>query len=76
MQDLQGQLQLALILPDTPQRLMLVSQCEASARVVATISVNPNTRSTGAATISIKTARHTSKANASGRGGYNTNKIQ
>ena len=55
---------------------MLASQCEASARVVATISVNPNTRSTGAAKISIKTARHTSKANASGRGGYNTNKIQ
>ena len=38
---------------------------------VATISVNPNTRSTGAATISINPARHTSKANASGRGGYN-----
>ena len=36
---------------------------------VATISVNPNTRSTGAATISINPARHTSKA--SGRGGYN-----
>ena len=36
---------------------------------VATISSNPNTRSTGAATISINPARHTSKA--SGRGGYN-----
>ena len=32
-------------------------------RGVATISVNPNTRSTGAATISINPARHTSKAN-------------
>ena len=30
---------------------------------VATISVNPNARSTGAATISIDPARHTSKAN-------------
>ena len=38
---------------------------------VATISSNPNTRSTGAATISINPARHTSKANASCRGGYN-----
>ena len=38
---------------------------------VATISSNPNTRSTGAATISINPARHTSKVNASGRGGYN-----
>ena len=40
-------------------------------RGVATISANPNTRSTEAATISIKPARHTSKANASERGGYN-----
>ena len=40
-------------------------------RGVATISVNPNTRSTGAATISINPVRHTSMANASGRGGYN-----
>ena len=40
-------------------------------RRVATISVNPNTRSTGAATISINPARHTSKADACGRGGYN-----
>ena len=40
-------------------------------RGVATISVNPNTRSTGAATISINSARHTSMANATGRGGYN-----
>ena len=32
---------------------------------VATISVNPNTRSTGTDTISINPARHTSKANAS-----------
>ena len=40
-------------------------------RGVATISVNSNKRSTGAATISINPARHTSKANASGRGGYN-----
>ena len=38
---------------------------------VATISINPNTGSKGAATISINPARHTSKANASGRGGYN-----
>ena len=38
---------------------------------VATISVNPNTRSTGAATISINPARHISKANVSGRRGYN-----
>ena len=38
---------------------------------VATISINPNMRSTGSATISINPARHTSKANASGRGGYN-----
>ena len=30
---------------------------------VATIRVNPNARSTGAATISIDPARHTSKAN-------------
>ena len=40
-------------------------------RGVVTISGDPNTRSTGAATISINPARHTSKANASGRGGYN-----
>ena len=40
-------------------------------RGVAAISVNPNTRSTGAATISINSARHTSMANATGRGGYN-----
>ena len=40
-------------------------------RGVATISANSNKRSTGAATISINPARHTSKANASGRGGYN-----
>ena len=33
---------------------------------VATVSVNPNTRSTGAAAISINPGRHTSKANASG----------
>ena len=37
---------------------------------VARISVNPNTRSTGAAIISINPARHTSKINASGRRGY------
>ena len=40
-------------------------------RRLTTISVNPNTKSTGAATISINPARHTSKADASGRGGYN-----
>ena len=44
---------------------MLVSQWEANARGVATITVNPNTRSTGEATININPARHTSKANAS-----------
>ena len=38
---------------------------------VATISVNSNMRSTGAATLSINPARHTSMANASGRGGNN-----
>ena len=38
---------------------------------VATISLNPNKRSTGAATISINSARYTSKINASGREGYN-----
>ena len=38
---------------------------------VTRISVNPNTRSTGAAIISINPARHTSNANASGRGRYN-----
>ena len=38
---------------------------------IATISVNPNTRSTGEAIISINPARHTSKTSASGRGGYN-----
>ena len=70
IRDLQGQLQLALTLPDTPQRLMLVSQWEANARGVATISINPNMRSTGPATISINPARHTSKANANERGGY------
>ena len=36
---------------------------------VATISVNPNTRSTGAATITINPARHTSKTNVIGRVG-------
>ena len=40
-------------------------------RGVATISISPNTRSTGAATVSITPARHTSMANASGTGGYN-----
>ena len=40
-------------------------------RGVATICVNPNTRSTGAATVSINPARHTSMANASGAGGFN-----
>ena len=40
-------------------------------RGVATISVNPNRRYTGAATISFNPTRHTSKGNASGRGGYN-----
>ena len=59
IQDLQGQLQLALTLPDTPQRPMLVGSH--NARGVATISNNPNTRSTGAATFSINPARHTSK---------------
>ena len=34
--------------------------------MVATISVNPNKKSTGAATISIKPVRHSSKANACG----------
>ena len=65
IQDLKGlrQLQLALTLPDTPQRPMLVGSH--NARGVATVSTNPNTRSTGAATISINPARHTSKANAS-----------
>ena len=62
-QDLQGQLQLALTLPDTPQRPMLVGGHNAWG--VATVSINPNARSTGAATISINPARHTSKANAS-----------
>ena len=38
---------------------------------VATISINPNTRSTGAARISTNPARHTLKANASWRGWYN-----
>ena len=33
---------------------------------VATVSVDPNTRSAGAAAISINPGRHTSKANASG----------
>ena len=61
IQDLQGQLQLELTLPDTPLRPMLVGGH--NARGVATVSTNPNTRSTGAATISINPARHTSKAN-------------
>ena len=38
---------------------------------IATISVNPNTRSPGEAITSINPARHTSKASASGRGRYN-----
>ena len=51
---------------------MLVSQqWEANARGVAKINVNPNARSTGAATISINSVRHTSKAHASGRAGHN-----
>ena len=62
-------MQLALILPDIHQRLMLVSQWETNARGVAIFDVNPNTRSTGTATISINpAARHTSKTNASRRG--------
>ena len=76
IQDLQGQLQLALTLPDTPQRPMLVGSH--NARGVATISTNPNMRSTGAATISINPARHKSKDNDSQlvggqctRGSYN-----
>ena len=78
IQDLQGlgQLQLALTLPDKPQRPMLVGSH--NAWEIATISTNPNTTSTGAATISINPARHKSKANASqlvggqcSRGSYN-----
>ena len=51
---------------DQHLRLILIG-----VRELATISINSNTRSTGAATISINPARHTSMANASGRGGYN-----
>ena len=69
IRDLQGQLQVALTLPGTPQRQTLVGGH--NARRVATISTNLNTRSAGAAKVSINPARHTSKANASGRGGYN-----
>ena len=57
-----------VLMKKTTQHLRLIL---IGVRGVATISVNTNTRSTGAATISIDPARHTSKANGSGRGGYN-----
>ena len=57
-----------VLMKKTTQHLRLILT---GVREVATISVNPNTRSTGAATISINPARHTFKATASGRGGYN-----
>ena len=39
---------------------------------VASISVNPNKKSTGAATISVNSVRHTSRANASGEENRNS----
>ena len=57
-----------VLMNKTTQHLRLILT---EVREVATISVNLNTRSTRAATISINPARNTSKTNASGRGGYN-----
>ena len=55
-----------VLMKKTTQHLRLIG-----VQGVATISSNPNARSTGAARISINPARHTLKANARGRGGYN-----